>query len=108
MYIPGKVELYYPQGTDWSKYRVDIYYLLDVNVHLLGLDKGLKHKAIDWLRLRAARIEAMQSRHNDGKMYAREEFTTYPGCEQMAAWQLSDAYLFFWLHSRKSIKFLNQ
>jgi hypothetical protein len=45
----------------------------------------------------------MQSRHSDGKMYAREEFTTYPGCEQMAAWQLSDAYMFFWLHSHKAI-----
>jgi hypothetical protein len=103
MYIPGKVELYYPQGTDWSKHRVDIYYLLDVNAHLLGSDKGLKHKAVDWLRLRAARIEAMQARHSDGKMYAQEEFTTYPGCEQMAAWQLSDAYLFFWHHSHKAV-----
>ncbi|MDR3229594.1 MAG: hypothetical protein LBT53_09385, partial [Puniceicoccales bacterium] len=97
MYIPGKAELYHPQGTDWSKYRFDIYYLLDVNVHLLGLDKELKHKAIDWLRIRADRIETMQARHKDGKLYAPKEFTTYPGCEQMAAWQLADAYLFFWL-----------
>jgi hypothetical protein len=32
IYLPGKAEIYYPQGNDWSKYRFDIYYLLDINV----------------------------------------------------------------------------
>ena len=95
IYIPGKAEIYYPEDTDWSKFRIDIFYLMDVHIHLMNLDKDLKNKAIDWMRVRANRIEAMQARHKDGKMFAPDEFTTYLGCEQMTAWQLADAYLLF-------------
>jgi hypothetical protein len=101
IYIPGKADVYYPQGTDWSRFRYDIYYLLDVNMYVLNLDKDLKHKAINWVRIRADRIEAMQARHSDGRMFDNEEFPTYPGCNQMTAWQLADAYLLFWLYSQK-------
>jgi len=104
MYTPGKAELYYPQGTDWSKFRFDIYYLADVNAHFLGWDKGLKYKATDWMRIRASRILEMQSRHSDGHMFTHEEFPTYPGCEQMVVWQTGDAYLLFWLKAHHAIK----
>lgn len=104
MYIPGKAEVYYPQGTDWSKFRFDIYYLTDVNAHLLGWDKGLRHKAVEWVRIRASRILAMQGRFSDGHMYEHEEYSTYLGCEQMVAWQSGDAYLLFWLHAHHAIK----
>jgi hypothetical protein len=60
--------------------------------------------SVSWLRLRADRIEAMQARHPDGKLYAPGEFDTYPGREQMAAWQLADAYLFFWFSCHKTIQ----
>ena len=99
IYIRGKADIYYPQGTDWSNFRYDIFYLLDVNMYVFNLDKGLEHKAIDWVRTRADRIEAMQARHKDGKMFAPDEFSTYSGCNQMTAWQLADAFLFFWLYS---------
>jgi hypothetical protein len=103
MYIPGKAEVYYPQGTDWSKYRFDVYYVIDVNAHLLGWDKGLKHKAGDWMRIRAGRILAMQARHSDGHMFTHEEYSTYPGCEQMVILKTADAYLLFWLHAHHQI-----
>ena len=103
MYIPGKAEVYYPQGTDWSTYRFDIYYLTDVDAHLLDWDAGLSHKASGWMRVRAKRILAMQARHPDGHMFTREEYSTYPGCEQMVAWQAADAYLLFWLDARHDI-----
>lgn len=103
MYIPGEPGVYYPQGNDWSKFRFDIYYLTDVYAHILAWDKALSHKAIDWLRVRADRILAMQSRHTNGKMYAEDEFPTYPGSEQMVAWQIADAYLLFWLNSHNAI-----
>lgn len=103
MYIPGKAEVYYPRGTDWSKYRFDIYYLNDVNAHIHGWDKGLKHKTVSWMRIRARRILDMQKRHNDGSMFSPDEFTTYAGHEQMTAWQIGDAYLLFWLKAHKAI-----
>jgi hypothetical protein len=101
IYIPNQAEVYYPQGTDWSKYRFDIYYLLDVNAYLCKpeLSNELKNKAVDWLRLRADRIEKMQNRNQNGKMFLSGEFDNYSGCEQMTAWQLADAYLLFWLSS---------
>lgn len=103
MYIQGEAEVYYPQGTDWSKYRFDIYYLNDVSAYIHGWDKGLKYKACNWMRIRAQRILDMQARNGDGSMFAPGEFTTYKGHEQMAAWQLGDAYLLFWLHAHKAI-----
>lgn len=103
MYIPGKAELYYPQGTDWSTYRFDIYYLADVDAHLLDWDKGLKPQASSWMRIRAKRILAMQTRHSDGHMFTHEEYPTYPGCEQMVGWQAGDAYLLFWLDAQKAV-----
>lgn len=103
MYIPGKAELYYPQGTDWSKYRFDVYYLADVNAYALGWDKGLKNNAKDWMDIRAARILEMQTRHADGHMFTHEEYPTYPGCEQMVIWQIGDAYSLLWLKAHHAL-----
>lgn len=103
MYIPGKVEVYYPEGTDWSNYRFDIFYWIDSYAHLFGWDKGLSHRASDWMRLRAGRILKMQSRHPDGRMFAKGEFDTYGGAEQMTCWVMADAFLLHWLHDAKSL-----
>ncbi|WP_344978811.1 hypothetical protein [Compostibacter hankyongensis] len=103
MYIPGKAGVYYPQGTDWSKYRFDIYYLTDVDAYLLDWDKRSGHSATEWMRLRSARILAMQGRHKDGHMFTYEEYPTYPGREQMVVWQAADAYLLFWLNAHHAI-----
>ncbi len=103
MYIPGKAEVYYPLGTDWSNYRFDIFYLLDVYSHLCQLDSDLPHKASSWMRIRAKKILEMQSRHPDRRMFADGEFDTFPGREQQTARQLADAYLLFWLHEQKAL-----
>jgi hypothetical protein len=98
MYIPGKVEVYYPEGTDWSNYRFDIFYGIDSYAYVLGWDKDWKHKASDWMRLRARRILEMQARHPDGRMFAKGEFDKYIGAEQMTCWVLADTFLLHWLH----------
>jgi hypothetical protein len=103
MYVPGKVEVYYPEGTDWSNYRFDIFYWIDSYAHVFGWDKEWKHKAGDWMRLRARRILEMQARHADGRMFAKGEFDTYRGAEQMTCWVLADAFLLHWLHERGAI-----
>jgi hypothetical protein len=100
MYLPGKAAIYYPTGTDWSNYRFDIFYLLDVYAHLFRWDAELPNKASSWMRVRAKEILQMQSRHPGGRMFAKGEFDGFPGREQLAAWQFADAYLLFWLHEQ--------
>lgn len=103
MYIPGKVEVYYPEGTDWSDYRFDIFYMIDSYVHLFGWDRDWRHKAGDWMRLRARRILEMQARYPDGRMFAKGEFETYGGAEQMACWVFADTFLLHRLHELNAL-----
>ncbi len=103
MFIPGKAEQYYPQGTDWSRLRFACFLGLDTFADVLGYDTGLPHKAAHWRKLRAQRILKMQSRHPDGRMYAEGEFKTYPGREQMVLWMLSDAHLLQWLADHNAL-----
>jgi len=103
MYIPGKAEQYYPQGTDWLRLRFACFLGLDAYADVLGYDRGLPHKAADWRKLRAEKILSMQSRHADGRMYAEDEFTGYPGREQMIFWMVSDTHLLQWLADHKAL-----
>jgi hypothetical protein len=93
IYRENQADVYYPRGSDWSTCDVSNYYLNDVWAKVLGWDQGLSHKASRWMELRAARMLAMQNRHPDGRMFARGEYDTYPGTEQMMAWLLGDALL---------------
>ncbi len=97
MYIENSPNVYYPTGTDWSTYRYDIYYLMDAYAYLLGFDKDYPFKASQWMTLRANRIKEMQVRFTDGHTYAKGEYDTYAGREQILAWQFADAYLLLWL-----------
>ncbi len=103
MYVPGKAEVYYPTGTDWSHYRFAIFYQLDVHAHLLGFDKDLPHRASSWMRIRARRILNMQSRHEDGRMFAKREFDRFAPREQSVGATFASAFLLHWLHSQNAI-----
>lgn len=85
IYIPGKAEVYYPRGTDWSKHRLDIFYQADVVADIFEWDGDFPHKASTWISLRAKKIRDMQLRHDDRRMFAPGEFDRYPGREQMTA-----------------------
>jgi hypothetical protein len=104
IYVPGKAELYYPNGTDWSAVNFPDIYVVDVNAHLLGWDAGLPRQAAAWMRLRAARMLAMQARHADGRLYAKGEFDTYPHSEAVAAQVIADSFLLHWLHAAGAIR----
>jgi hypothetical protein len=103
IYVPGKADIYYPNGTDWTKYNYADYYLTDVNAHVLGWDKGLRRAAAEWMRLRAEKMLAMQARHPDRRMYAPREWETYPHPEAASAWMIADAFLLHWLYATGSI-----
>lgn len=102
MYIPGSPNQYYPGGTDWSRYRYACYYGMDALADILGYDKKLP-KAADWRKLRGERILEMQSRHENGRMYANGEYTNYWGAEQMVFWMFADAHFLQWLDDHKAI-----
>jgi len=102
IYVPGEAEVYYPYGTDWYKERVDHFYLLDVYAHLLGWDRELgEARAQSWMRLRAEKLLARQSRHAGRCVFRPSELarTRYPGSEQEVAWLGADAFLLHWLRA---------
>ncbi len=102
MYISGSPEQYYPEGTDWSKYRYACYYGMDALVDVLKYDKKLP-KAAEWRKLRGERILELQSRHEDGRMYEKGEYDNYGGVEQMVFWMMTDAHLLQWLADRDAL-----
>jgi hypothetical protein len=102
IYVPGKARLYYPQRADWGRHHYVFYYLLDVHVHLLGLDKGLPASAHDWTRIRAKGLLEMQLRHENRRIFADGELDTWVGREQTAAHALGSAFLHLWLVAQKA------
>ena len=77
------------------------YYLLDTQVHLLGLDEGLPNAAQDWMRTRAKGLVEMQLRHEDRRIFADGELDTWVGREQTAAHALGNAFLHLWLAAQQ-------
>ncbi len=103
IYVPGRAEVYYPDGTDWFAGRVPVYYRLDVSAHILGWGRQLPHPPEYWMRLRAERILQRQSQRPDGRLYAEGEFPRFPAREQMTAFLLASAFLLHWLAAHKQI-----
>jgi len=103
MYIPGQADLYDPKGTDWSRFRYDIFYNMDTYMAVLNYDEELAGLASEWMQIRGNRILDMQNRHKDGRIYAPGEFDRYMGREQLALWTLSDAYLLQWLAAHDAL-----
>jgi hypothetical protein len=100
IYRPGEPYLYYPARADWSHVNCVTAYLADTHAQGLGLDKGLPHRAQDWMRVRAAKILEMQQRHPDRHIWADGEFDTWPGREQTACGGMATAFLALWLEAQ--------
>ncbi|NLY03055.1 MAG: hypothetical protein GXY83_43945 [Rhodopirellula sp.] len=103
IYVPGQGEVYYPQGTDWFKGRLVIYYLFDTYAHVLGFGGDLPVPAADWMRLRADAILARQESHGDRRIYNPGEFSNFPAREQSDAMGIAQALLLQWLRVRGAV-----
>jgi len=103
IYVPGQAEVYYPQGTDWFKGRLAIYYNLDTWACVLGWGKDLPEPPEKWMHLRAAAIVKYQERHQDRHIYADDEFTNFVPREQSDFGGIANAYLALWLHARRAL-----
>jgi hypothetical protein len=93
IYIPGKANVYYPKGNDWSFHDLTLFYLMDVYGQLFSW----QDTAGEWMDIRAGAMLRMQQRHDDRRMFADGEYDTYTGREQWAFWCLTDAFLPLWL-----------
>lgn len=100
IYVPGRAEIYFPQGTTWHVDAFQLYYLLDVYAHVLGWDAKLDGaRAASWMRIRAEKLLTQQLRHTDRCLFKPEDLDKYPGREQYVALHLADAFLLQWLHA---------
>ena len=97
IYVTNQAQVYYPQGTDGSVHRIDIYYVFDVFADLLNLDMNSQTSGNEWANIRSVELLARQARHVEGKLYASGEWDEQIGKEQMAAWMFADAALAIWL-----------
>jgi len=103
IYVPGQAEVYYPQGTDWFKGRLAIYYHFDTWAFVLGWGKDLPIPPEKWMHLRATAIVKNQERHEDRRIYGAGEFTNFAPREQSDFNSLANAYLALWLHARGAL-----
>lgn len=100
IYRPGEAFLYYPEKADWTRVSCLTDYLVDAHAFTLGLDKGLPHRAKEWMHVRATKILEQQQRHKDLRIWADGELDTWPGREQTACGRLGAAFLALWLHEQ--------
>jgi hypothetical protein len=100
IYRPGEPFNYYPEKADWTRVSCLTDYLVDVHAFTLGLDKGLPHRAKDWMHIRAAKMLEQQHRHKDLRIWADGELDTWPGREQTASGRLGAAFLALWLQAQ--------
>lgn len=103
IYVPGRAEVYFPQGTDWFDGMISLYYVMDSCADVLGWDADLPRPASHWMRLRGAEMLKRQARHEDRRHFAPGEFRGYPGREQQFIRLLADAFLFKWLDAHGAI-----
>ena len=99
IYLAGRPDVYYPQGTDWSRQDYTLFYLMDVYADLYSWND----QAHSWRDIRSDAMLAMQRRHTDRRMFADGEYNTYPGREQWAFWCLTDAFLPLWLEKHHAL-----
>jgi hypothetical protein len=102
--VPGRAEVYFPQGTDRFVGRVACYYVIDTWAHLLGWGKDLPVSPSTWMGLRANAIVRNQERYEDRRLYAEGELTSFVPREQNDFKRIADAYLALWLHERGALR----
>jgi len=93
IYVPGRAEVYYPQGTDRFVDRVAGHYVIDTWACLLGWGKDLPDRPETWMRLRARTIVKNQERHENRRLYADDGLTSFVPWEQNDFKRIADAYL---------------
>ena len=82
--------------------RFSSYYGMDTMADILGSTKSYRIRPL--LEGKSAqRSVANAVPVEDGRMYKDDEFTRYPGREQIVFWMMSDALMLQWLADRKMI-----
>lgn len=103
IYIKGQPQVL-DHDWDWTRKFYYLYFCLDTQVYLLGLDKNSSFKGKDGMILRANAILDMQMRHPDGHSFELNETKWPQGFEQDLSMTISNAYLHFWLDLQGKVR----
>ncbi|MBL8026080.1 MAG: hypothetical protein JNL74_06705 [Fibrobacteres bacterium] len=109
IYKPGKANLYYPQGTDWSSARLDQSIEIDAFADLLpNVGNAVSIPASEWLKIRVDTIAWRQTRFTTGQQYAPGEWdcggeSPWKHAEIMAGELFTFSYLAQWLKAKKAV-----
>jgi hypothetical protein len=98
IYVDGKGNFYYPQGTDWGTGRRMNAVAVDVAAATLGTDNFASQKGAYWEALHATDALNMQNRFTDGRTYAGSPSDagsedSYQGREEWVAMLAAEAHL---------------
>jgi len=104
---------YMPQGNDWGNVRQVTMGSFDAMVSAFGCDaafvaecakKGchINLVAAEWENVHMTAAKAMQSRFDNGRMYADDELANFPPKEEQACIELAIAVLAKWAVLQKS------
>ncbi|MCL2362575.1 MAG: hypothetical protein FWC73_12285 [Defluviitaleaceae bacterium] len=107
-------KFYMPQGNDWGDVRQVTMGGFDGMISVFGCDatftaeSAAKNRhvivAAEWEKVHITAAKAMQSRFDDGRMYADDELTNFPPKEEQACVELAMAVLAKWAVAQKDYR----
>jgi len=107
MYIPGKAEVYYPQGSDWGTEIYDSYANIDIAAWMYGYDSGEKFSAAYWAKLHVNAVLNQQKRFKDGHTYLDDKENSYYGKEAAIATRMASAWMSIWVQAQHPVRYTN-
>ena len=106
IYRSGRSGVYYPNGTDWSPYRIDINFQADIFAYILpNVGNQVNIPASTWAAIRSDTLAWRQSRFTTGQQYAPGEYdrggqSPWKFAESVGAWLSGTSYLALWLKAQ--------
>jgi hypothetical protein len=106
IYIDGSGDIFYPQNTNWGKFRRINFAFFDTVARHFEIDGRvpLAKRAEIWEELHAGAALWMQnnSGHSDGRTYASDSQDTYPSAEEWVTSHAALMYLTKWIAAQNA------
>lgn len=107
MYIKGKSEVYYPQGSDWGTEIYDSFANMDIAAWMYKFDKGQKYGGKYWANLHLKAIVNQQKRFKDGHTYLNDKEDSYFGKEAAISTRMASAWMTIFLQYQRPAIYKN-
>jgi hypothetical protein len=106
IYIDGSGKIFYPQGTDWGRFRYINFAFFDAVARHFAIDGRVPfaERAEIWEELHARAALCMQnnSGHPDGRTYASDSQDAYPSREEWVTSHAALMYLTKWIAAQNA------